>query len=86
MSSIRLLGILLDDKLNFSLPISNICIFAANQLRASIKLNNFLCSKGKRVLRYFMSNFNYCQLVWMFFNATSLKKIENLQKNIEISV
>ena len=27
-----------------------------------------------------MSNFNYCPLIWMFFNATSLKKIENLQK------
>ena len=27
-----------------------------------------------------MSNFNYCPLVWMFPNATSLKKIENLQK------
>ena len=27
-----------------------------------------------------MSNFNYCPLVWMFSIATSLKKIENLQK------
>ena len=27
-----------------------------------------------------MSNFNYCPLVQMFSNATSLKKIENLQK------
>ena len=27
-----------------------------------------------------MANFNYCPLVWMFSSATSLKKIENLQK------
>ena len=27
-----------------------------------------------------MANFNYCPLVWMFSNAISLKKIENLQK------
>ena len=27
-----------------------------------------------------MSNFNYCPLVWMFSNTTSLKKIENLKK------
>ena len=27
-----------------------------------------------------MSNFSYCPLTWMFSNATSLKKIENLQK------
>ena len=27
-----------------------------------------------------MSNFSYCPLVWMFSYASSLKKIENLQK------
>ena len=27
-----------------------------------------------------MTNFNYCLLVWMFSSASSLKKIENLQK------
>ena len=81
VSSVRLLGIQLDDKLNFSLHVSNICKSAANQLSALIKLNNFLCFEGKRVLinSYFMSNFNYCPLVWMFSNATSLKKIENLK-------
>ena len=79
VSSVRLLGIQLDDKLNFSLHVSNICKSAANQLSALIRLNNFLCFKGKRVLinSYFMTNSNYCPLVWMFSNATSLKKIEN---------
>ena len=82
MSSVRLLGIQLDNKLNFSLHVSNICKSDANKLNALIRLNNFLCFEGKRVLinSYFMSNFNYCPLVWMFSNATSLKKIENLQK------
>ena len=27
-----------------------------------------------------MANFNYCPLVWVFSNAISQKKIENLQK------
>ena len=82
VSSVRLLGIQLDDKLNFSLHVRNICKSAANHLSALIRLNNFLCFEGKRVLinSYFMSNFNYRPLVWMFSNATSLKKIENLQK------
>ena len=82
MSSFRLQGIQLDEKLNFSLHVSNICKSATNQLSALIRLNNFLCFEGKRVLinRYFMSNFNCCPLVWIFSNATSLKKIENLQK------
>ena len=69
--SVRLLGIQLDDKLNFSLHVSKICKSAANQLSALTRLNNFLCFEGKRVLinSYFMSNFNYCPLVWMFSNA-----------------
>ena len=29
---------------------------------------------------YFMANFDSNPLVWMFSNAVSLKKIENLQK------
>ena len=31
---------------------------------------------------YFIANFNYCPLVWVFSNAVSLKKIENLQKRV----
>ena len=46
-SSVRLLGIQLDDKLNFSIHVSNICKSAANQLSALIRLNNFLCFEGK---------------------------------------
>ena len=29
---------------------------------------------------FVMSNFNYCSLVWNFYSAQSLIKIENLQK------
>ena len=82
VSSVRFLGIQLGDKLNFSLHVSNICKSAANQSSVLIRLNNFLCFEGRRVLinSYFISNFNYCPLVWTFSKATSLKKIENLQK------
>ena len=64
-SFVRLLVVQLDDKFNFSFHVNNICKSAANQLGALIRLNNFLCFEGKRVLinNYFMSNFNYCPLV-----------------------
>ena len=82
VSSIELLGIQIDDKLNFNLHISNICRFAADQLNTLIRLKRFLGFKEKRILinSYFMSNFSYCPLVWMFSSVSSLKKIENLQK------
>ena len=80
VSSVELLCIQTDDKLNFNLHISNICRSPANQLNALIRLKQFLAFKEKRINSYFMVNFNYCPLVWMFSSTSSLKKIENLQK------
>ena len=48
--------------------------FKKNQAIVSFKQKKILINS------YFMANFNYFSLVWMFPNAVSLKKIENLQK------
>ena len=82
VSSVQLLGIQIDDKLNFNLHISKICKSAANQLNALIRLKQFLSFHAKEVLinSYIISNFNYCPLVWMFSSSQSVNKIENLQK------
>ena len=82
VSSVELLGIQIDDKLNFNLHISNICASAINQLNALFRLKRFLGFKEKRIVinSYFMANFHFCSLVWMFSSASSLKKIENLRK------
>ena len=68
--------------LNFNLHITKICRSAANQLHALIRLRMFLNFEGKKTLinSYFYSKLNYCPLVWMFFNAKSLYKVESLQK------
>ena len=80
--SVNLLGVQIDDQLNFSLHISNICRSAANQLNALIRLKRFLTFEVNKTLinSYFYSNFNYCLLVWMFSSAKSLNKVESLQK------
>ena len=82
VSSVELLGIQIDDKLNFNLHISKICKSAANQLNALIRLKQFLSFHAKEVLinSYIISNFNYCSLVWMVSSTQSQSKIENLQK------
>ena len=71
VSSADLLGIQINDNLNFNLHISNICRSAANQLNALIRLKGFLGFKEKRILIncYFMGNSYYCPLVWMFSSA-----------------
>ena len=81
-SSVKLLGVHIDDKLNFNLHITKICRSAANQLHALIRLRMFLNFEEKKTLisSYFYSNFNYCPLVWMFSSAKSLNKVESLQK------
>ena len=81
-SSVNLLGVRIDNQLNFNLYISNICRSAANQLNALIRLKRFLDFEEKKTLinSYFYSNFNYCSLVWIFSSAKSLNKVESLQK------
>ena len=71
--SVEILRIQLDDELDFSPHISNICKSAANQLNALIRLQNFLGFKEIEILinSYFMANFDYCPLVWMFMFRNS---------------
>ena len=80
--NMNLLGVHIDDKLNFNLHITKICRSAANQLHALIRLRMFLNFEEKKTLinSYFYLNFNYCPLAWMFSSAKSLNKIESLQK------
>ena len=75
VSSVKLLGLQLDDKLNFNLHISN-------QLNALIRLKKFTNFEEKKILMnsYFMANFSYCPLVWMLSNANSLKKSKIYRK------
>ena len=65
LSAIKLLGIEIDDKLNFNNHINTICRSAANQLNALIRLRRFLGIEERKALAhsFVLSNFNYCPLV-----------------------
>ena len=80
--SVKLLGITIDDRLNFNEQISSICKSAANQLNALVRLKTFLGSNEREVLvnSFVLSNFNYCLLVWFVSSSTSLGKIESLHE------
>ena len=82
LSAIKLLGIEIDNKLNFNNHINTICRLAANQLNALISLRRFLGTEERKALiqSFVLSNFNYYSLVWMLSSVKSLNKIENLQK------
>ena len=66
-SSVKLLRVHIDDKLNFNEHINKICKSAGNQLNALIRLKSFLGLKEKKVLvnGFIYLTFNFCPLVWM---------------------
>ena len=82
VSSVKLSGLQLDDKLNFNVHISNICKSAANQLNALIKLKKLMNFEEKKILTniYFIANFNYCPLARMLSSANSQKKSKVYRK------
>ena len=79
-SSVKLLGVQIDDQLHFNLHISNNCRSAANQLNSLIGPKRFLAFEEKKTLinSYFYSKFNYCTLVCMFSSAQSRNKVDSL--------
>ena len=81
-SSVRLLRIHTDDKLNCNHHINKFCKSAENKLNALTRLKSFLGLREREVSvnTCIYSNFNYCPLVWMFSHKTSLQKIESLHK------
>ena len=81
-NTVKLLGVCIDQKLNFDEHITNICRSAANQLSVLQRLGQYLTFEQKEILVncYFYSNFNYCPLVWTFSYEKHLRKIDNLQK------
>ena len=63
----KLLGILLDNKLNFEKHISNLCTKASQKLSALCRVSYFMSTKQKRIIMkaFINSQFGYCPLVWM---------------------
>ena len=79
--SVTLLGIEIDNKLNFDKQVSNICRKANNQLNAIGRIQNYLGEKGKKTIlnTFVYSNFMYCPLTWHFCSKSSQNKIEKIQ-------
>ena len=81
-SSAKLLGVEIDNKLNFEKHISNICQKASNQLNAICRLQTFMGHKEKEAMinTFVHSNFNYGCLIWHFSSKKSQIKIEKIHE------
>ena len=72
-SSVKLLSIEIDNKLNFEKHHLNIFEEASNQLNAICRLQTIVIHKGKEAMinTFVYSNFNYDCLIWHFSSKTS---------------
>ena len=79
---IKVLGVVIDSKLNFSLHVNAICNKASRQLNALARISNYLDVSARRTIydSFVASNFNYCPLVWHFCGATNNSKLEKIQE------
>ena len=79
---VKLLGINIDDKLNFKQHISDICCKAGKQLNALRRLSKLLDTKSKLTIfkSFILSNFNYCATVWHFCGKQDAQKLEKIQE------
>ena len=81
-NSLKMLGVTLDDNLNFNDHVRNICQTASCQINALKRISNFLNEQCRmNVYKSFISaNFNYCPIVWLFCGKTNLNKLEKLHE------
>ena len=78
----KLLGIILDKKLNFDDQIEYLCKKATSKLQAVKRISNFLTrDKLKLIINSFvLSHFYYCPLVWMNCSRLSNAKINRIHE------
>ena len=80
--SVKLLGITIDNKLNFNEHISKLCKKTSLKLHALSRVSNYLSSsKLKIIVKAFIeSQFGYCPLIWMFHSRALNYRINRLHE------
>ena len=78
----NLSGVTFDPKLTINAHINDICKKVGFKLNSSAWITPYMNLNKKRLLLnvFFMSQFNYCHLVWMCHNRTKNSKINRLFK------
>ena len=76
------LGLQVDNKLNFENHIKSLCNKASQKLRALQRISNMLDAQKKNLLfnSIIKSQFSYCPLVWMFCSRRSNSLVNNVHE------
>ena len=81
-TSVKLLGIIIDNKLNFAEHVTKIYKKANTKLHALARIAKYMDHEKLRLLMktFIESQFNYCPLTWMFHSRTLNSKINKLHE------
>ena len=81
-STVELLGVKIDNKLNFSEHVSKLCKKGNQKLHALARIAKYMSKDKLRIVMktFIQSQFNYCPLIWMFHNRTLNNKINKLHE------
>ena len=81
-NSVKLLGVTIDNKLNFNEHVDNICKKANNKLQALVRIAKYSSPDKLRIIMktFIKSQFNYCPLTWMFHSRQLNSKINKLHE------
>ena len=79
-SEIDVLGVCIDDDMNFNSHVNNVCKKAGKQVSALQHLTSVLDQKSRMAIyqSFVMANFDYCPLVWFFTSRSSISKLEKI--------
>ena len=81
--SVKLLGVQIDNNLDFSEHVSNICKNVSKKLHALQRVSHYMNRNKLRIIMkaFIESQFWYCPLVWMFHSGTLNNRINRLHEN-----
>ena len=76
----KLLGVLIDERLNFNNHVASLCKKISKQIAIIFRFRKLLSFQTKLTLykAYILPHFTYCSTVWMHCGKTTLAKLEKL--------
>ena len=80
--SVKLLGVQIDNNLDFNEHVSNICKKVSKKLHALRRVTHYMSKNKLRIIMkaFIESQFGYCPLVWMFHSRTLNNRINTLHE------
>ena len=80
--TVKLLGVTIDNNLNFNGHINDLCRKANQKFLAIARISNYIDNKKLRILMkaFIESQFGYCPLLWMFHSRALNNKIDKLHE------